>query len=69
LSESARRYPLSWPIGWVRTPASERKRADFGKTVEKSYVVRGYDGAADERRTKKAKAPLSASDAAVRLEA
>jgi hypothetical protein len=69
LSESARRYPLSWPTGWKRTPAAERKRAEFGKTVERSYTERHYDGRPPETKTRKTKAPLSASDAALRLEA
>lgn len=25
------RYPLSWPLGWKRTPAAQRKRAKFSK--------------------------------------
>jgi len=69
MSDAARRYPLSWPIGWKRTPPAERKRADFGKTIEKSYVERHYDGRPNETKTRKSKAPLSASDAALRLEA
>jgi hypothetical protein len=31
-------YPLSWPMGWKRTPASERKPARFSK---QSFVDRG----------------------------
>jgi hypothetical protein len=68
VSESARRYPLSWPTGWTRTPPAERKRADFGKTIEKSVVERYYDGRPPETRTRKSKAALTAADAAVRLE-
>ena len=30
------RYPLSWPIGWPRTPAGRRSRAKFSK---KSYMT------------------------------
>jgi hypothetical protein len=30
------RYPLSWPAGWKRTPARERRRAQFSR-VEKAY--------------------------------
>lgn len=67
--ETARRYPLSWPVGWKRTPAEERRRADFGKTIEKTYTERHYDGRPPETKTRKSKAPLSASDAAMRLEA
>lgn len=69
MSDAARRYPLSWPTGWKRTPPGERKRADFGKTIEKSYTERFYDGRPPETKTRKSKAPLSASDAALRLEA
>lgn len=69
MSDTVRRYPLSWPLGWTRTPASERQRADFGKTIEKSYVERHYDGRPPETKTRKSKAPLSAADAAARLEA
>lgn len=25
------RYPLSWPVGWKRTPYGQRRRAAFGK--------------------------------------
>lgn len=71
--ETARRYPLSWPTGWKRTPAHERQRADFGKTKSEGYTkktwnsdTRQYDEAPA---TRKRKAPLSAADAALRLEA
>jgi hypothetical protein len=67
--ESARRYPLSWPTGWKRTPAHERQRADFGKTRTETYQEKFYDGRPPETRTRKRKAPLTAADAAVRLEA
>lgn len=66
--DSARRYPLSWPTGWKRTPAAERQRADFGKTKIESFTQRHYDGRPDEQKTRKRKAPLTAADAAVRLE-
>jgi DnaJ domain len=52
------RYPLSWPVGWTRTPASERRRADFGKSQR---VMVG------ERLVEKRRA-LSVADAAQRLE-
>lgn len=67
--ESARRYPLSWPTGWKRTPAAERLRADFGKTVEKSYTERYYDGRPPATKIRKSKVALTAADAALRLEA
>ncbi len=67
--ESARRYPLSWPTGWKRTPAHERQRADFGKTRSDAVVVQRYaDGRPDDVRTRKRKLPLTSADAAVRLE-
>lgn len=69
MSETVRRYPLSWPIGWTRTPAAERKRADFGKSIEKVYTERFYDGRPPVTKTRKSKAPLSPADAALRLEA
>lgn len=28
-------YPLSWPVGWKRTPIGLRRRADFGRVVQK----------------------------------
>lgn len=30
--ETATRYPLSWPTGWARTPATKRKPAKFRST-------------------------------------
>ena len=27
--DTATRYPLSWPMGWVRTPPGKRRRASF----------------------------------------
>lgn len=68
-NETARRYPLSWPTGWKRTPPQERQRADFGKTIEKTHTQRFYDGRPPETTTRKGKAPLTAADAALRLEA
>ncbi len=66
--ESARRYPLSWPTGWKRTPPAERQRANFGKSKVEAYVERHYDGRPPETRTRTRKAPLSSADAAARLE-
>lgn len=54
---SVDRYPLSWPIGWTRTPAATRRRADFGKT---ETVLAG------ENRIKTRKR-LTTADAALRL--
>lgn len=34
----ATRYPLSWPFGWKRTRADERKASDFSETT---VVTRG----------------------------
>ncbi len=31
----ATRFPLSWPFGWKRTAASQRKRAKFGKSYQR----------------------------------
>jgi hypothetical protein len=67
--ESARRYPLSWPTEWKRTPANERQRADFGKTRSDTVIVQRYnDGRPDETRTRKRKLALTSADAALRLE-
>ncbi len=30
-NEDITNYPLSWPVGWVRTEANKRKRSQFGK--------------------------------------
>lgn len=68
MSDTVRRYPLSWPTGWKRTPAHERQRADFGKTILETYTERHYDGRANEQKTRKKKAALTAADAAIRLE-
>jgi len=71
--ESARRYPLSWPAGWRRTPPNERQRADFGKTITKPGVEKRWNAALgryDETPTTlKRKTQLSSADAALRLEA
>jgi len=71
--ESARRYPLSWPAGWKRTPPHERQRADFGKTKEEHYTEHVWNQATGVRepvsKTRKRKAALSSADAALRLEA
>lgn len=32
-------YPLSWPIGWERTPRSARVRANFSKQVVRSFAT------------------------------
>lgn len=41
----ATRYPLSWPLGWKRTAAADRKRSDFSEstivTRSKTEVVEG----------------------------
>lgn len=33
MAEEATRYPLSWPLGWARTPSARRKRAAFHSTT------------------------------------
>lgn len=67
-----RRYPLSWPIGWRRTPPNERLAANSGKTKVESYTSKTWNAAAghyDEApATRKRKASLTAADAAFRLE-
>ena len=37
--ETAQRYPLSWPVGWKRTPPSQRRRAAFSKITRTERVV------------------------------
>lgn len=40
MSDEVTRYPLHWPLGFSRTPAGERKRANFAKRTReagKSY--------------------------------
>ncbi len=34
MSDTAQRYPLSWPIGWRRTDPARRERAQFGRVGE-----------------------------------
>ena len=54
------RYPLAWPVGWKRTPATERQRAAFAKTL----TVPGDALRLASKRT----VPLTIADAARRLE-
>jgi hypothetical protein len=61
VSETAQRYPLSWPRGWVRTPSPQRLQARFAQT-SRSY---SQDGQTSWRRS----TPLSVSTATGRLQA
>jgi len=36
--ETATRYPLTWPTGWARTPASWRKRARFSSSTIRTHT-------------------------------
>jgi DnaJ-domain-containing protein 1 len=57
---TAERYPLSWPIGWKRTPAWDRARATF----RKKETQRGPDSILRARQV-----VLSPADATQRLAA
>jgi hypothetical protein len=54
----ATRYPLTWPAGWKRTPASARRRAAFYST----RTTTRFDGS-----TVRQKAALSVGDGLERL--
>jgi hypothetical protein len=56
--ESVKRFPLEWPIGWVRTPRHKRERAAFRST--KVDTVTNH--------TVKREAPVSVFVATQRLE-
>lgn len=46
MNETVERYPLAWPSGWRRTPASARRDASFRELVE---GPRGTDGSITKR--------------------
>lgn len=61
MSQTAQRYPLSWPIGWPRTEPRRREAARFRRYVsevkdETGNMIRGAD-----------KRPLTVADALKRL--
>jgi len=58
----ATRYPLTWPIGWARTPARDREPATF-RTSTTVYVDRGGPERVAERTNRR----LSVPDAIRRL--
>jgi hypothetical protein len=61
-AEAIQRYPLQWPIGWKRTPAVNRGRADFRMT-------RFDDVIKDNQRVKtKRTTPINMAVATKRLE-
>lgn len=55
-------YPLQWPVGKKRTPASARRRAAFGKRVTKQY------GEGENAWTTSSKGGLSMADAVRRIQ-
>jgi len=64
---AVQRHPLAWPLGWARTPARDRKRAEFRKMVnavdrQTGQVVRTERGRAMSERA------LTLHDALARLE-
>jgi hypothetical protein len=63
MSGAAQRYPLSWPVGWRRTPAGQRRRAAFAKSV------RAVDRGTGQVVTGAATRPLTVADAIARLSA
>lgn len=62
MNETATRYPLSWPTGWKRTLAHQRRRAEF------SRVVKAYNQATGKTERSGARA-LTVYDALQRLTA
>lgn len=40
MSDSIDAYPLAWPAGWARTAADDRRRAQFGTSVQR-YNAQG----------------------------
>lgn len=58
------RYPLAWPAGWKRTPASQRQVAHFSKVKTEAGPLKP-DNTRDVRRSSVA---LSVADATRRLE-
>lgn len=73
MNESKRRYPLSWPSGWARTPPQARQRADFGKSKTEQVQTKNWNSTTSAydygTRAHTRKAALSPSDATMRLEA
>lgn len=67
MSNEQTRYPLSWPVGWKRTPSNQRQRANFGKSKTEE-VKRGGFGQPERVEKRTLKVSLSPSDAAKRLE-
>lgn len=67
MAENITRYPLCWPTGWKRTKASERQRADFGKSKEETYTKKAW-GQPDQQKTRRVKSALNSADATGRLE-
>lgn len=66
--EAADRYPLTWPVGWLRTQPADRKRATFGKSVTVERQEKNWQtGHVDTIRAKRSVA-LGSGDAAERLE-
>src|SRR4051812_25772458 len=62
------RYPLSWPVGWKRTPAHNRKPARFAKGTT---TYSNWTDAAGQTRvsTSRGSKELSVADATDRLRA
>lgn len=58
MTDNVSRYPLTWPSGWTRTPAHQRRAAAFSKKVDTA----GYNGSTYKRTER-----LSVGDGLTRL--
>lgn len=63
MSETTSRYPLSWPVGWKRTPAHQRRRAAFHATS----VAYGSADSAGVRSSYRTKRSLTVGDGLDRI--
>lgn len=67
VNEQRQRYPLAWPMNWKRTPAKERRRADFRKTMKTTREIVSGSGQRTLVTDRKAQ-PLTIATAIDRLE-
>ena len=61
-------YPLAWPAGVARTAEHDRKRADFGRQVQRYRTERGQDGYERQVPSWKSREKLTVSQAIDRLQ-
>lgn len=64
MDEQQQRYPLSWPIGWKRTPRHQRQRASFSASGSRTY-----DLGNGQTRTERTSRALTVADALKRVSA